>query len=284
MSRRSLPSFQAFERPKGYSWDVPTHVLSRWQPCAAAPDDGGISIYDVIGQDPWTGEGFTAKRCAAALRAIGDRPVTVRINSFGGDFFEGVAIYNLLREHPSDITVRVMGLAASAASVIAMAGDRIEIGQGAFIMIHNAWSLAIGNRHDMRDLAATLELFDKSMAEVYAARTGDDLTNITAMMDAETWLTTSDAVAKGFADDVIESQASVDARASARADLAARHKIDLILAQAGLPRSQRRQLMRDANSGMPGAADPAMPCAGNALADAITQAISTLRSKESLYV
>src|SRR5690606_18124282 len=90
---------------------------------AAIDGSDTITILDVIGYDWWTGEGVTAKRVSAALRAIGEKPVTVLINSPGGDFFEGVTIYNMLRAHPSKVTVQILGIAASAASVIAMAAD-----------------------------------------------------------------------------------------------------------------------------------------------------------------
>ena len=105
-------------------------AIDRWKPevHAAADDDNSISIYDVIGEDFWTGEGVTVKRIDAALRKIGNRDVVVNINSPGGDVFEGIAIYNRLREHPAKVQVKVMGLAASAASIIAMAGDEIQIG------------------------------------------------------------------------------------------------------------------------------------------------------------
>ncbi|MBN0106041.1 Clp protease ClpP, partial [Pseudomonas aeruginosa] len=93
--------------------------------------------YEPIGYDWWTGEGVTAKRIAGALRAIGgDVDVTVNINSPGGDVFEGLAIYNLLREHKGKVTVRVLGLAASAASFIAMAADEVKIARAGFLMIH----------------------------------------------------------------------------------------------------------------------------------------------------
>ena len=136
-------------------------ALDRWQPGvqAAADTDNSISSYDVIGEDFWTGEGVTVKRIDAALRKIGNRDVVVNINSPGGDVFEGIAIYNRLREHPAQVHVRVLGLAASAASIIAMAGDKIEVGEAAFIMIHNAWVMAVGNRHDMAEVAAFLEPF-----------------------------------------------------------------------------------------------------------------------------
>ncbi|HEC0958195.1 TPA: Clp protease ClpP, partial [Klebsiella pneumoniae] len=138
-------------------FDMRPDALERWEPevRAAGNDANSISIYDSIGEN-WEGTGVTAKRISAALRAIGDKDVVVNINSPGGDFFEGVAIYNLLREHPGRVTVQVMGLAASAASVIAMAGDEILMGDGSFLMIHNAWAVAIGNRHDMADAAKLL--------------------------------------------------------------------------------------------------------------------------------
>src|SRR5690606_30844040 len=105
---------------------------------AVDDEERTIGIYDVIGQDFWTGEGVTAKRVAAALRSMGAGPVTVYINSPGGDVFEGLAIYNLLREHKGEVTVKVMGLAASAAPVIEMAGDVVQVPRARFLMILNA--------------------------------------------------------------------------------------------------------------------------------------------------
>ncbi len=102
----------AVARPKSYQWDVPLSALERWEsaPQAAEADDPNtISIFDVIGEDYWSGGGFTAKRAAAALRSIGKNPVTVNVNSPGGDMFEGLAIYNLLASHPGEVTVNVMG-------------------------------------------------------------------------------------------------------------------------------------------------------------------------------
>jgi ATP-dependent protease ClpP protease subunit len=137
-----------------------------------------------IGEDFWTGGGVTAKKVTAQLRAIGDRPVEVQINSFGGDMFEGIAIYNVLREHPQPVTVKVMGMAASAASIIAMAGDTVEIGAASFVMIHNCWVVAMGNRHDMIETAQWLEPFDFAMRDVYAARTGQKPDAVQKWLDA----------------------------------------------------------------------------------------------------
>src|SRR5690606_15957176 len=179
MSKRALPGVP-MGRPQ---MDVHSHIspraMERWDPAirAAAEEDDErtISMFDVIGQDFWTGEGVTTKRIAAALRNMGAGPVTVNVNSPGGDMFEGLAIYNLLREHKGEVTVKVLGLAASAASVIAMAGDTVQVARAGFLMIHNAWVCACGNRHDMRDIADTLEPFDRAMADIYAARTGEEL-------------------------------------------------------------------------------------------------------------
>ena len=279
MSLRKLPEVKAFERPAGIQWDPPSDALARWAnlPQAAEADDGAtISIYDVIGEDWWTGGGFTSKRCAAALRAIGKRDVTVNINSPGGDMFEGLAIYNLLREHPAKVTVKVMGLAASAASVIAMSGDHIEMGLGTFMMIHNAWGVVIGNRHDMRSIADIFDEFDAAMAEIYEARTTQPAADIAELMDNETWIRAKQAVEKGFADDIFDGPDETTDNASAQGTIPARRRVDCLLAQQGVPRSERRRLFRDI-VGTQDAADPVTPGADVDPA-ALKRLIETIRS------
>lgn len=279
MTIRKIPAAQALSRPEAFSWDAPSEVLGRWAalPQAAESNDPAtISIYDVIGEDPWTGGGFTAKRAAAALRSIGAAPVTVAINSPGGDLFEGLAIYNLLREHPAAVDVKVMGIAASAASIIAMAGDSIGMGLGSMLMIHNAWGVVVGNKADMREAADTFGQFDASMLEIYAARSGLAAADIAAMMDAESFITASEAVAKGFADTVFNEPAPAD-KALARADLSARRRLDALLAQQGMPRSERRRLLREA-TGTLEAAGTATPSAGFDLA-AVRQLIDTIKTR-----
>jgi len=256
MSLRKLPAPAALVRPKSYNWDADPDAYARWtaSPQAAEADDPDtISIYDVIGQDWWTGEGFTAKRMAGALRAIGAKPVAVKINSPGGDMFEGLAIYNLLREHPAEVTVKVMGLAASAASIIAMAGDRVEMGLGSFLMIHNSWGAVVGNQNDFTEAAKIFAQFDSAMADIYAARTGLDAKAVAKLMDSETWLTARDAVDQNFADAVVDQPADPSSTSQARAEQSARRRIDSLLQQSGLPRSERRRLLREL--GTPGAAD-----------------------------
>ncbi len=211
MSKKQLPAAPAGRPCARVTCETLPSALDRWDGGikAAATDDNSISVFDVIGQDYW-GEGVTAKRIAGALRAMNGADVTVNINSPGGDMFEGLAIYNLLREYEGRVTVKVLGIAASAASVIAMAGDDIQIGRGAFLMIHNCWVYAMGNRHDFAELAQSLEPFDNAMADIYAARSGLDMGAVQKLMDAESYIGGSDAVAKGLADSLLSADAVSD--------------------------------------------------------------------------
>lgn len=185
---------------------------------AAQPDaPAEILIYDVIGAD-WFGDGVTAKGVLAALADAEGGPVRVRINSPGGDVFEGLAIYNSLKAYPGKVDVVVDGLAASAASVIAMAGETVSMGQGTLLMIHNAATIGIGNRHDMAATAGVLGKIDGQLAEIYAKFSGEDAAGFAAQMDAETWLTAEEAKDAGLATGVIEApkrpKASVVAEAA----------------------------------------------------------------------
>lgn len=270
MSLRKLPEAKAFKRPDCYQWDSPSDALGEWseRPSAAEADEPNtISILDTIGEDFW-GEGFTAKRAAAALRAIGKNDVTVNINSPGGDMFEGLAIYNLLREHPAKVTVKVMGVAASAASIIAMAGDEVQMGTGSIMMVHNAWGLVIGNRHDFTDAAEVFETFDQSMASIYAARTGLDKDEILAMLDGPsrnsdgTYMSADDAIEKGFADATFEAGEVEGPSASIPADILARRRMEAALAKQGVSRKDRAELINSI-SGERDAAQPAARDAGD---------------------
>ena len=249
MSLRKLPEARTFPRPQNFQWDAPTDVLAQWaeRPLAAEADEPNtISIYDVIGDDLWTGGGFTAKRMAGALRAIGREPVTVKVNSPGGDMFEGIAIYNLLREHPAAVTVDVMGWAASAASIIAMAGDEIRMGLGTFMMVHNAWGMVIGNRHDIREAAGLFDGFDAAIADIYEARTGMKRKEIESLMDAETFMGPSEAVKNGFADTIAEGIKAPDGNArNMDRGLMARRQTEAALARAGFSRSARAEMISE---------------------------------------
>ncbi|WP_336798225.1 head maturation protease, ClpP-related [Erwinia aphidicola] len=252
MTLKSLPAAPA-GRPSALSnRDLPSAAMERWNGGikAARQDDNSISIFDVIGADYW-GDGVTASRIAGALRSLDGADVTVNINSPGGDMFEGLAIYNLLREYKGKVTVKVLGLAASAASIIAMAGDEVQIGRGAFLMIHNCWVYAMGNRHDLAQIAADMEPFDKAMGDIYSARSGLSLEDISAMMDGETYIGGSDAVEKGFADRLLSADEIADDDDSPSAAL---RKLDALLAKTDTPRSERRKLLKALSGSKPGAA------------------------------
>jgi ATP-dependent Clp protease protease subunit len=153
---------------------------------AAAMTDAGA---DVVLIDDEIGPGMIdARYVAARLDAIGPHGATVRINSPGGSVFEGLSIYNLLTAYPARLTVEVTGIAASIASVIAMAGQYLRIYENSFLMIHSAWSFVIGNASDMAAESDVLRKIDESLVGIYSSRTGIASGKISKMMAAETWL------------------------------------------------------------------------------------------------
>lgn len=270
MGKRCLPALSAVQPRAGVTFDLPRSAVARWNPAiqARASDDASIGIFEQIGDD-WFGEGVTAKRISAALRSIGGADVTVNINSPGGDMFEGLAIYNLLREYEGNVTVNVLGLAASAASLIAMAGDQVHIGRAAFLMIHNCWVVAIGNKADLRAAADTIEPFDAAMASVYCARSGLDEKAVAELMDAETWIGGEQAIEQGFADALLAAD-EITQKEGGRSASAAR-ALDVALARSGMPRSERRRLLNEikgtpsaARTGTPSAAEQAATAAATA--------------------
>ncbi len=140
-----------------------------------------------------------------------DTAVTIHINSPGGSFYEGLAIASLLRAHKGTVTCVVDALAASAASVVALAGDNIVMAQGSFLMIHNAWGIFSGFASDLRKEADYLDKICDSMAVLYSKHSGISLEEIKAMMDAETWFNAEEAVERGFAHGVSESKPKASA-------------------------------------------------------------------------
>lgn len=139
-----------------------------------------------------------------ALAAITSGIIHLRIDSPGGDVFSARAMMTAIAQHSAKVIAHVDGLAASAATGICMACDEVEITQGAGFMIHNAWTVAIGNKDDMIETAALLEKIDDGLVSDYARRTGKAASDIVAWMDAETWFTADEAVANGFADRKVE--------------------------------------------------------------------------------
>ncbi|MFG1246788.1 head maturation protease, ClpP-related [Xanthobacter flavus] len=160
--------------------------------------DGELVLYGPVGGDWWDDSGFTAMDVIQSLAQM-DGDITVRLNSGGGVAWDGVAIYNALKAYAGAVTIVVEGVAASAASVIAMAGDEVEMRAGALMMIHNASTITWGTAEDHEKSRELLAKLDGQLAAIYAESTGLDVAEIRALMDAETWMDAAEAIDKGFA-------------------------------------------------------------------------------------
>jgi ATP-dependent Clp protease protease subunit len=166
---------------------------------------GEIWLYDPIGANMW-GDSISAKSFQKELSALGKvDTINLRINSPGGDVFDGFSIYNQLKAHPAKIIVDIDGVAASISSIIAMAGDTINIAKNAMIMIHDPQGVAIGDASEMQRVAALLDTVKGNLAETYVDRTGNKRADIEAWMTEETWLTADAAVQYRFADKMTEA-------------------------------------------------------------------------------
>lgn len=161
-----------------------------------------IDLYDVI--DSYYG--VSATDFCAALNNIKDGDISLHINSPGGDVFDARAMVAAISAHPSNITAYIDGLAASAASYVAMACDKVVMQDGAMMMIHRAWSISMGNASDMRATAYLLDKIDCSIVNDYARKTGLPTDQIIDLMEAETWMTAQEAVDKGFADEMVTNE------------------------------------------------------------------------------
>jgi ATP-dependent protease ClpP protease subunit len=165
-----------------------------------------IHLYDDIGE--W---GVTARDFVAELAGIGKGGIDLHINSGGGDVFDGVAMHAALVNHPSSVTAYIDGIAASAASFIAMAGDEVVIEKHARMMIHEASGIALGNKRDFREAADVLEGIDGTMAQMYADRAGGKPAEWLTRMEATTWFGSQAAVDIGLADRVANDNSSKEA-------------------------------------------------------------------------
>lgn len=165
----------------------------------AKDNETTIYVYDAIGDY----YGVTAMEFVKQLAGVPkNHTLHLRVNSPGGDVFEARAMVTALRDFKGKTVAHIDGLAASAASYLALAADEVEIAEGAFLMIHRAWTMALGNADDLIETAALLEKIDASIVDDYVRRTGGDRGDIEAMMAAETWLTAEDAKDKGFVDSI----------------------------------------------------------------------------------
>ena len=175
-----------------------TNWLS-YQPRASAMEPATIQIFDQIGEDWFGGSGVSAKAFSQTLQDVGQGPLVVEINSPGGNVWDGLSIYNMLRGRQAPVTTRVVGIAASIASIIALAGDTVEMAEASLFMIHDPSGMVAGTSEDMRKMADALDQHAEVLASIYAKATGKPTSQIRAAMKAETWFTAQEAIQFGLA-------------------------------------------------------------------------------------
>jgi ATP-dependent Clp protease, protease subunit len=174
-----------------------------WQFKAKGNSTGELMLYGDIAGSTWWGDEVTPKDFKSDLDNLGDiQTLNIYINSDGGDVFAGQAIYSMLKRHSATKIVYIDGLAASIASLIAMAGDKIIMPANAMMMIHRAWTVAMGNANDFRKMAEDMDKIDESIVNVYESKTGMKQEDIITLLDAETWFTAKDALDNGFCDEI----------------------------------------------------------------------------------
>ncbi|MFJ9214237.1 head maturation protease, ClpP-related [Streptomyces sp. NPDC102264] len=204
MSGGSMPLIEAVTRPERLTARAQVREARAWYEIRGADsaDEAEMLIYDEIGG--WWGS--TPGDVIEELRAITAPNLRVRINSPGGSVFDGVAIANAIRLHPSNVTVQIDGIAASIASVIAMAGDRIVMTPQSQLMIHDASGMCLGNSTDMEEMAQLLDLQSDNIADAYAQRAGGTREEWRERMRAESWYLAQEAVDAGLADEVLPAR------------------------------------------------------------------------------
>lgn len=172
---------------------------------AAEPGVGELQLYGEISDRSWWGDEVTPKQFAADLDALGDIDIlNVYINSPGGDVFAGQSIYSMLKRHKAQVHVYIDGLAASIASLVAMAGDTITMPANAMMMVHMPWTFAVGNAAEFRKLADDLDKIGEAMVVTYEGRSALTHDEVVALLEAETWLTAQDCLDRGLCDEVEE--------------------------------------------------------------------------------
>jgi ATP-dependent Clp endopeptidase proteolytic subunit ClpP len=194
----------------------------KWYSITNKADKAEVWIYEMIGEDFWTGGGVTAKNFQKELSEIKASQIDLHINSPGGVVFDGITIYNLIKQHPANVTTYIDGLAASIASVIALAGNKVIMAENALYMIHNPEGLAMGTANDMRSLADVLDKIAGTMITTYVGKSKKSEADIKVLLDAETWMTADEALENGFIDEIAEEM-----------DMAACAKFIPVMAKAG---------------------------------------------------
>lgn len=207
-----------------------------WYTVTAKSDVSEIWLYEQIGRD-WFGDGLTAKDFLKELNAIKSPKIDLHINSPGGEVFEGTAIYNGIKNHPASTTAYIDGIAASIASVIALAGEKVIMAANAMFMMHLPSGLVMGTAADMRKTAEALDKIRDSMVTAYTAKSKQTDADIIALLEEETWFTAAEAQEAGFADEVGSKK---DLEACAKfvpimAKMQFRHIPREIIGKAGVP-------------------------------------------------
>jgi ATP-dependent protease ClpP protease subunit len=218
---------------------------------------GEMHLYGDVG-DTWSGDNFMPSDVANGLAAHGDGDVTVRLNSGGGIATDGMAIYSLLKAHPGKVHIKVDGIAASAASLIAMAGDTRSMRQGAMLMIHDPATVTVGNVDAHQKKIDTLDKLANNYAGVYARASGKTTADTRAIMKSETWLTADEAKKDGFTT-AVEDEPAIKASAFD-------YRI-YMRAPATLPQRSRREV-------------PAVPVLHETAPDAAIAASARMRARQ----
>lgn len=188
--------------------DAPQRQSGRFEFKAADADGNAeLLLYEFIGYDWWSDSGMTAMRFDEELKNLGVvKNLTIRINSPGGDVWDGMSIFNMLATYSAPTTVIVEGLAASIASVIAMAGDTVKAAEMSQLMIHDSWTYGYGNEQQLRELADVLAKIDGQIAETYAKRSGKPVDYFRELQDKDTYLTAAEAKDIGLVDEMISTR------------------------------------------------------------------------------
>ncbi|MFY9110760.1 MAG: head maturation protease, ClpP-related [Desulfomonilia bacterium] len=181
-------------------WGKPLDRPEWYKIEASANDQAEILVYDVIGW-PYNDAGDLVRY----VNSLGDKDILVRLNTPGGDVFDGMAIFNSLANHKGKVTIRIEALAASMGSVLAMAGKEIQAYSNTMMMIHDPWIYTAGNQYELREMADLLEKISGNMLDVYAGRSKIGKREMREIMKAETWYTAKEAKEKGFIDTILET-------------------------------------------------------------------------------
>jgi ATP-dependent protease ClpP protease subunit len=217
-------------------WPVSARGDGRVVIRAAVDDVADVYLYAGIGGF----YGVTAEQFVAGVRAVNGAPLRVHINSPGGDAFDGLAMYNVLRSYPAPVETIVEGLAASAASVVAMAGNPARMARASFLMVHEPWGAVMGTADDFVDMAAVLERMSGVLADVYADKTGASRKRVREWMHAETWFTPDEAETAKLIDGIFDPPTDNAVAAAHRFDLSAYRNTPASLRVASGPPAEDR--------------------------------------------